>query len=329
MPTVIAGQTGTHTFTATSTVAVDLAPNERAIVEVRRNGAVIYGARLTASRTIGPFLTGDGMLITADGAAIDYTVVSENGRGTRSGFIDTLQADLPSASVANMDQVFFVTDENGGTLRKSSGSSMVKLSPGVTEANTGSSTWAQRNATTPVANAVKIFTDIGNVATVEGIYDGSAWQPRGGRQLIYTLKAPLTGSGTTTYTINLPSITIPGGLLGANGGLDFELAAAANATPVAATPSLTFDGYELAGNNGGANRRIWMGRRLRNQNSASAQTIYANAGASGAYEFQNNDHRSTTKNSANDLVVTGSVIWTHASSISGTVNELKIWWMAG
>lgn len=327
MTTVNAGETGTYTFTATSMVSVDLAPNERALVEVRRNGAVVYGGRLTSSRVIGPFLIGDGLRITADGPAIDYTVMAQNSAVPRSGIIDTLDTDLPAASVDNLGQVYFVTNEAGGTLRKSSGTSHVKIAPGVTEGVQSSAIWSERG--TGALGESKIITDLGNNALVEAIYDGTRWQPRGGRQLLYSLKAPLTGSGTTTYTVTLPSITIPGGLMGTNGALDIEMAATASTTPVASTPSITFDGYELAGNSGGANRRIRMSRRMRNENSASVQTVYANAGATGGEEFANNDHRGTTKNTANDLVLTGTVVWTHASSITGTVNDLKVWWIAG
>jgi hypothetical protein len=327
MTTVAAGATGTYTFTATSDVFVDLAANERALVEVRRNGNVIFSDRLTSSKVIGTFLTGDGMRITADGPAIDYTVLAQNLSVPRSGIIDTLDADLPSASVDNLGQLYFVTDEAGGTLRKSSGTSMVKLAPGVTEANTGSSTWAERG--TAAVNTTKIFTDVGNLGIVEGIYDGARWQPRGGKQLLYSLKAPLTGAGTTSYVVTLPSITIPGGLMGINGELVIEMEAQGSTTPIAATPSITFDGYELAGNGFGANRRLWLGRRIRNENSASVQTVYAHAGSTGSFESANNDHRGTTKNTANDLVLTGSMTWTHASSITGVVGELKVWWVAG
>lgn len=327
MTTVSAGATGTYTFTATSTVSVDLAANERALVEVRRNGSVVYSGRVTSSSVLGPFATGDGMSITADGAAIDYTVNALNNSAPRSGIIDTLDADLPSASVENIGQVYFVTDENGGTLRKSSGTSHVKLAPGATESVQGADIWADRG--TAAFGTSKIITGIGNNDLVEAIYDGARWQPRGGKQLIYTLKAPLTGTGTATYTITLPSITIPGGLLGTNGELIIELEAQANTTPIAATPSLTLDNYELAGNSGGTNRRIWLGRRLRNENSATVQTVYAHAGSTGAHEFSDNNHRGTTKNSANDMVLTGSVIWTHASGITGSVSEFKVWWIAG
>jgi hypothetical protein len=250
------------------------------------------------------------------------------GGGGAAEVEDILDADLPTPAAGNLNLMYFVTDVRGGVLKKSNGVSWVEVGPALNDVDgIPTVTMAAAIAAGGALGDLSYVTHASWNQPVLARHNGTRWKPFNARQLLYAVEAPLTGTGTTTYTITLPSITLVGTMLGLNGGFEFELAGQSNVAPVAATPSITFDGYELAGNNAGANRRIWMGRRLRNQNSASAQTIFANAGASGAFEFQNNDQRATTKNSANDLVIAGTVVWTHAVGITGTVNEYKVWWI--
>lgn len=328
MTTVAAGQTGTYTFNATANVAVDLAANERALVEVRRNGNVIYSSRLTSSRVIGPFLTGDGMLITADGPAIDYTVNAQN--GSLLGIVDTLNTDLPSASVLNQGLVYFVTDENGGTLRKSSGSSMVKMAPGVTEANIGSAIWTERG--TAATNATKFITDLGNNATVEAIYDGARWQPRGGEQLIYNLKAPIVGATSTSSSVTFPSVTIPGNLMGTNGAIRVEVMGYLDAASLTTTDSLTIGGTAMMNNtNDGTNRRRYWTKELRNRNATNSQIVTTRAsGAEYGSELTAGTAPTTlSKDTTGDLTLAGSIATTSTGAQTFTLDVYRVWWIAG
>lgn len=74
MTTVAAGSTGSYTFTYSANVIIDLAANGRAIVDVFDGSTPVFGDRVSASKTIGPFRDGYVMTITADGANVDYTI---------------------------------------------------------------------------------------------------------------------------------------------------------------------------------------------------------------------------------------------------------------
>ena len=73
MTTVTGGTTAAYTFPASQTVLFTLDPSERAIVAVTRSGLVIFGSNVSTNSTIGPFLTGDVMSITALTADVVYT----------------------------------------------------------------------------------------------------------------------------------------------------------------------------------------------------------------------------------------------------------------
>jgi len=74
MPTVAAGSTASHTFTAPATVVITFDPNEEAVVAVSRGGRPLFGQRMATSRSVGPFQTGDVLTLTASRGAVDYEV---------------------------------------------------------------------------------------------------------------------------------------------------------------------------------------------------------------------------------------------------------------
>lgn len=246
---------------------------------------------------------------------------------SRSSTATILMANLPAASAANNGMEVDVSDANGGTRYKSDGVTWRKVSPGVTEYDIASSLWADRGV--GVIGQVKRITDVGNNPLLEAIWDGTRWAPRGGRQLIYSSRGNIDGPSNTTSAANIPAVTIPGGLLGVNFGLDIEIAThtVAGVATTANTVSLTFDGFELFGTDRTTNRRLWLSRRIRNVNAANVQTVMANASATGANEGAANDPKETTKNSANNLVLTGTATAVAATAMVNRIDEYKVWWI--
>lgn len=102
MTTVAAGGADTYTFPETQTVTVTLAPNERAHVEIRRAGAVVYGEVISSSKTIGPFAVADVMRITANGAAIDYQADDYNIVAFPSS-VGSVPVTLPGAGASTIE----------------------------------------------------------------------------------------------------------------------------------------------------------------------------------------------------------------------------------
>jgi hypothetical protein len=270
----------------------------------------------------------DAALLKASGLGfVDEKNVYEQESSIQTGAIDVTVATLPAASTANTKQWFRVTDENGGTLYQSNGVSMVKMAPGLTEYDIVSCLWADRG--TGVVGQVKRITNIGNNPLVEAIYDGTRWAPRGGRQLLYSSQGNISGSSATTSAATIPSVTIPGNLLGLNFGLDIQIAThvVAGTATTANTVSLTFDGFELFGTDRTTGRRLWLSRRIRNMNSASVQTVMSSAGGTGANEGVANDPKETTKVSTGDLVLAGTATAVAATAIVNRIDEYKIWWI--
>ncbi|MES2958520.1 MAG: hypothetical protein V4792_10040 [Pseudomonadota bacterium] len=74
MTTIVAGATGTYTYTASAIVAVSLAATGAARMTVTRGAAVIRNTLMTHAETVGPFLTGDVMTIFAQAGNVDYTI---------------------------------------------------------------------------------------------------------------------------------------------------------------------------------------------------------------------------------------------------------------
>jgi hypothetical protein len=79
------------------------------------------------------------------------------------------------------------------------------------------STWANRPTTAQVGDLITI-TDIGPVDEVFK-YNGTRWAPINGQCLIYSINTSVSVTGTTSQT-ELGSVTMPGGLMSANGILE-------------------------------------------------------------------------------------------------------------
>lgn len=90
MTTLSAGSTASYTFTGDQSVTITVSGVQRAVMEVRRSGAVVAGKRFSTTQTVGPFQSGDVMTITAQFGAIDWLVIDETEPVTpSSGVIPT------------------------------------------------------------------------------------------------------------------------------------------------------------------------------------------------------------------------------------------------
>lgn len=76
MTTVSAGSSATETLSVKSTVTVALDSAERAIVSASRGGVEVSRATVSNGQTVGPFLTGDVVIIEALRGAVDYGITS-------------------------------------------------------------------------------------------------------------------------------------------------------------------------------------------------------------------------------------------------------------
>lgn len=328
MTTVTAGNTGSYTFTATQTVTVTLDPNERARVTVYRSGTVVYSTVLAAPQVIGPFLVNDILNITAIGGSIDYTINAYSMITTYGGTMRGTRSQQPAASALNFGWLYAVSDE--GVLESSNGVSWVSAAAS-TAADSGIPTTLWANRGTATAGLIKRVTDLGNKSDVLIIGDGTNWNPLGGRATIYALQAPITGAAGASSACTLPSITVPAGLLGTNGGLqiDIHTHTLASTASVANTVSYTFAGFELFGTDRTTNRRIYNSRVIMNRNSAAVQTVFSNASGTGAYEVAANDPKETTKDTTIDVAMAGTATATHATSIQNRVDEFRVVWIGG
>lgn len=270
----------------------------------------------------------DAALLKASGLGfVDEKNVYEQESSIQTGAIDVTVATLPAASTANTKQWFRVTDENGGTLYQSNGVSMVKMAPGLTEYDIASCLWTDRG--TGVVGQVKRISNLGNNPLVEAVWDGARWAPRGGRQLIYSSRGNIDGASATTSAVTLPAVTIPGGLLGVNFGLDVEVAThtLASAATTANTISYTFGGFELFGADRTTSRRIWNGRRLRNMNATNVQTVMTSASGMGGFDAAANDPKETTKDTTADVAMAGTAAAVAGTALVNRCDEFKIWWV--
>ena len=81
------------------------------------------------------------------------------------------------------------------------------------------STWANRPTTAQAGDLITI-TDIGPVDEIFK-YNGTRWAPINGQCLIYSTNASVSVTGTVDQT-ELGTVTLPGGLVSANGILEFS-----------------------------------------------------------------------------------------------------------
>lgn len=232
----------------------------------------------------------------------------------------------PSADFIGVE--YDVTDRAGGTRVKNTGTTFREVSPGASEFVT-TSTWALRG-TGAVRGQIKAFTDImGGLTNPEGWWDGTYWRPRGGLQLLYDLPGTLLGTSANPSVITFPTLTVPAGLMNIKGGFIFEFHSSVtdgtNAT--ANTVALSFGGFELFGTDQGAAGRLWESRRVRNENATNAQTVMANASATGAYIAANNSPKTTNRNTATDLTLSGTITTTTGGARTAQLDELKVWWI--
>lgn len=239
-----------------------------------------------------------------------------------------LFANLPAASAANDGDEVDVTDLNGGTRFRSNGVAWVQVSPGVTENAVTYSTWADRNQGTPYLGQRKMFTDIGN-QPVPAEYNGTRWVPVGGMAKIYRQAGVVNGTAGASSTATSALVTLPGDLLGPEGGWVMEAAFSASASPTAATPaaawdgSATFDGVSV-----GTKRNVRIRRSCRNVGSDASQIINEAQGDLGGPGTGSGAVQTFTKNTANDRTLQVSCVFTHASSIVATLHSFDVWWVA-
>ena len=74
MTLITQGSSASYTLTATQNITFTCDPGEAVSFVVTRSGAVVAGSRATAGETVGPYLTGDVINMTAQRGDVDYTV---------------------------------------------------------------------------------------------------------------------------------------------------------------------------------------------------------------------------------------------------------------
>ena len=235
-------------------------------------------------------------------------------------------ATLPAASPSNSGAFFLVADENGGTLYRSNGASQVKQSPGKSEYDVQSTLWADRGV--GYVGQVKRILDFGNNPLVEAQWNGTRWTPRGGRQMIYDLAAPVVSASNTTQVCTIPTVVLPGGSWGLSGGFEIELAWELGAgTPLTRVLTMAFDGSNLADDSTTLHRRLALRRTIKNQGAANAQQVLERAGDYATYQTVNTTGQQKTKNTATDLPITGSITSTYGSATTAVIPFYRIWWV--
>ena len=93
MPNVAAGTTASYTFTSRQTIGFTTDPGESLTYQVLRAGATIASGRATSDSSIGPFLTGDVLSVTAQRGAVDYTIVEAPLSASVIGLPSTWEVD--------------------------------------------------------------------------------------------------------------------------------------------------------------------------------------------------------------------------------------------
>lgn len=244
-----------------------------------------------------------------------------------AGVQDVLEASLPAASAANTGVIYFVADRNGGTLLKSNGVSLVQLASGVSEGGESASIWASRGAGSVIGERKRI-SDLGNNPLVETQWNGSRWVPRGGRQLIYELGAPIVSPSGTGQVCTLPNVTIPGGLLGLTGSLEIELAWELGAgTPLTRVVAMGWGGSSIVDDSATLHRRFALRRTVRNTGVANAQQVLERQADYATYQSINTTGQQKTKDTAADVVIDGSVTSSFGSAATAAVMEYRVWWV--
>lgn len=74
MATVSAGTTATETLTSAKTITISCDPTEKAQVFVFRADVQLFGGQIGNANTLGPYVTGDVVSITANRGDVEYTL---------------------------------------------------------------------------------------------------------------------------------------------------------------------------------------------------------------------------------------------------------------
>lgn len=248
-----------------------------------------------------------------------------------SDFIRMTLAERPAPEAALIGAKIYVTDLDGGQAQQ--------CYDGLSWSNVGAPENAHRQLASLFAargsgsyvGEVKRFSNVGNNLLYRGEWDGDRWAIHGGRQLVYSLTAPIVSTaGTTTTTINLPNVTIPGDLIAATSAIEIDFAAllANGVTPTARTLSMTHGGSAIMNDTGNLHRRVVGGRTIQGI-GASSQVIFERSnGEYGAPVSANTDWQTGNKNFAADQVIAGSFAFTYAtqgSAISATLAQFDVW----
>lgn len=232
--------------------------------------------------------------------------------------------DLPEASATNAGAFFWVNDENGGTQYRSDGVSMIKQSPGLTEYDIPAVAWADRG--TGAVGQVKRITNMGNNPLVEAQWNGTRWTPRGGRQMIYDLAAPIENTGASP-SVTLPNVTLPGGSWGLSGGYEFELVAdCAVQTPSARVVNVTYDSTQFI-NDSAAQRHAGYRRLIKNKGATGLQVVMEKNGDYDTWLSGNQTVQQKTKDTTTDLVVAGTITMTVPVSDTLSLWHYRIYWV--
>lgn len=134
-------------------------------------------------------------------------------------------------------------------------------------------TWTGKPAASSVAAGTVIrITDYGVGPGMFFVSDGTNWSPKGPQLLARgTVAASVTG---TTNETTLATITVPGGMMGLNGGIEIDATWSNNSSGNIKTHRMRWTGvagtqlYAVATSTNIAHHEM---RRLRNRNSASSQ----------------------------------------------------------
>lgn len=137
--------------------------------------------------------------------------------------------------------------------------------------------WASRPAAGDFSGASIFITDVGPSGTVF-TSDGVRWAPLNGRALVAVSGTPATVTGTTAET-TLATVTIPAGVLGANGRVIVSALWSLSSSINLRTPRVRFGGSVFAAAAVSTlAAAVRVGAEIQNAGSAGAQVAFA-AGA--------------------------------------------------
>lgn len=238
-----------------------------------------------------------------------------------------LMADRPPASDQNDKFEVWITDDNGGTLYRSNGVSWEKRSPGLAEVDVPTVLWAELG-TGAVGQRKRIVDPLFNQPVLVE-WNGTRWQPVNGIAKIHRQAGVVNGTAGTTSTATSALLTLPGGMLGPEGGWIMEACFSASASPTAATPAATWDSSALFdGVSVGTKRNVRIRRSCRNVGSDASQIVNEAQGDLGGPGTGSGAVQTFTKNTANARTLQASCTFTHASSIVATLHSFDVWWVA-